>query len=72
MIERCRSLVAVVRWMNPAGRVGLALLLILGIVAGGFSWQVEPFKGIERQLYDQRASQVPETAAQDRRIALIA
>ena len=72
MIERCRSLVAVVRWMNPAGRVGLALLLLFGIVAGGFSWQVEPFKGIERQLYDQRASQVPETAAQDRRIALIA
>lgn len=66
-----RSAVLELRWLNPAARWGLGLLLILACVAGGFSWQVEPFRTVERRLYDLRVSLFPETADPDERIALI-
>jgi adenylate cyclase len=66
-----RPIIAELRWLNPAARWGLGLLLILACVAGGFSWQVEPFRTVERQLYDLRVSLFPETADPDERIALI-
>lgn len=66
--ERVRAL----RWLNPAARVGLGLLMLLAVVAGGFSWHVEPFLSVERQLYDLRVSAFPETAEPDDRILMIA
>ncbi len=59
------------RWLNPAARVGLGLLILLAVVAGGFSWYVEPFRSAERQLYSFRASLFPEFADTDNRITLI-
>lgn len=71
MIALLRGGIRELRWLNPAARVGLGLLLMLAFVAGGFSWQVEPFRSVERQLYDARVSSFPETAEPDPRILLI-
>lgn len=71
MVERLGARLQFIRWLDPAARTALVLLILLGIFAARFAWQTPLLMEAERALHDLRVMVLAPRVDQDPRISLV-